>query len=212
VKKKLSVTALLLTALVYPQTSQAATANLATCGITQGQPLTNAYGPYDFTNPQHKSKLPIVIGAHFTQEVERLIRGSTGTVQGDINYTLKAIPNYHRALHAIAKYQRFGFKMDKRYYNAECYFRRAIHFQPRDDVSKMLFAIHLHMTNKLKQAKSQYEQALRLRPKGAELNYNYGLLLLDLKLYQQAKKAAAIAYNKGYPLQGLKNKLAKHQG
>jgi len=211
VKINISVTALLLTALVYPQTSQAA-ANLVTCGITQGQPLTSSYGPYDFTNPKHQSMLPRVIGAHFTKEVERLNKGSTGSVQGDIDYTLRAIPNYHRALYAIGKYQRIGFEMSKRYYNAECYFKRAIYFQPRDDVSKMLFASHLHMTGKLKLAKNQYEQALRLRPKGAELNYNYGLLLLDLKLYQQAKEAAAIAYNKGYPLQGLKNKLAKHQG
>jgi len=211
VKINLSAAALVLAFLVIPATAQAAR-NLLTCGITPGQPLTNGYGPLDFTNPKHHSKLPIVIGAHFTPEVERLIKGSTGSVHGDIDYTLRAIPNYHRALHAIAKYQRLGRKMHKRYYNAECYFKRAIYLQPKDDISKMLFAIHLHMTGKLKLAKIQYELALRIRPEGAELNYNYGLLLIDLKLYKKAQQAATIAYSKGYPLQGLKNKLAKYQG
>ncbi len=190
--------------------------NNVSCGITHGQPLTNAYGPYDFTKASDQDKLPIVLGAHFTPEIERLIRGRTGTIMGDINYTLQAIPNYHRALYSMAKYQRSSIyknsvsAFNNRYYTAECYFKRAIYFQPKDATSRMLYAMHLQQLNQYQPALNLYQQALKLTPKAAELNYNYGLLLVDMKKYKLAKKAAAIAYNKGYPLPGLRNKLAEH--
>lgn len=180
------------------------------CGIVYNKPLTNAYGPFDYTNPKHHDHLPVVLEAHFTPSVERLTGGNTGTIMGDINYTLHAIPNYHRALYAVGKLQRRKGKLRDIFYSAECYFKRAIYFQPRDEVSKMLFAMHLHLTGSYKQAKALYQQALAIRPRGAELNYNYGLLLVDMEQYQQAKKAAKIAYRKGYPLQGLKKKLANY--
>ena len=189
--------------------------NNVSCGIIHGQPLTNAYGPFDFTKASDQNKLPIVLGAHFTPEVERLIRGRTGPIMGDIDYTLRAIPNYHRALYAMAKYQRSPRSKSStsafshRFYTAECYFKRAIYFQPKDATSRMLYAMHLQQLNQYQAAFDLYQQALKLTPKAAELNYNYGLLLVKMKKYKLAKKAAAIAYKKGYPLPGLRNKLAQ---
>ncbi len=184
--------------------------NNLTCGIKAGVKLTNGYGPYDATNPAYRKNVRIVTKAHFTPNVERLISGKTASIIVDIDYTLRAIPNYHRALYAVAKYQRLKPKLRHKYYSAECYFKRAIYFQPKDDISRMLYGMHLHLTGKYNQAKNIYQQALILRPDGAELNYNYGLLLIDMKQFKLAKQAAAIAYNKGYPLQGLKKKLASH--
>ncbi len=41
--------------------------------------LENAYGPYDYTNPDHRAnKIPIVEGAHFQPEIEALLRSPTG--------------------------------------------------------------------------------------------------------------------------------------
>ncbi len=186
--------------------------NNNTCDIIPGQPLTNAYGPFSATNPAHADKLPIVLGAHFTPEVERLIRGNRGSIIGDINYTLKAIPNYHRALAAMAKYQRrekIKLAPQDEYYTADCYFRRAVYFQPDDVTARMLFAMHLHLTGRLDDAEKQYKQALSYEPDYSELHYNYGLLLVQLKRYDEALDYANRAYAKGFPLPGLKNKLAE---
>mgnify|MGYP000689938372 CR=1 FL=1 len=35
--------------------------NNDTCGIIQGRPLINGYGPYDYTNPAHAPKLQLVL-------------------------------------------------------------------------------------------------------------------------------------------------------
>lgn len=187
--------------------------NNTTCDIEPGKPLTNAYGPYDFTNPAHADKLPIVLGAHFTPQVEQLIAGNRGTIIADINYTLKAIPNYHRALAAMAKYQRrerLTFNERDEFYTADCYFRRAVYFAPADATSRMLYAMHLQLTGRTEQADAQYQHALIQAPDYTELQYNYALLLIDLKRYDEAVELANKAYAKGFPLPGLKNKLAAH--
>ena len=187
--------------------------NNLNCDIEPGKPLTNDYGPYDFTNPAHADKLPIVLGAHFTPQVEQLIAGTSGPIIGDINYTLKAIPNYHRALAAMAKYQRrerLTFKDRDRFYTADCYFRRAVYFAPGDVTSRMLYAMHLQLTGRSEHAAAQYQHALTQAPDYTELQYNYALLLVDLKRFDEAVELANKAYGKGFPLPGLKNKLAAH--
>jgi len=186
-----------------------------TCGIIPGQPLTNGYGPYDFTNPSHQEKLPIVLSAHFRPNVERLIRGVTNTtVHGDLDYTLRAIPNYHRALYAASKLQqrelrqlKRGEQYKPRSYTAECWFTRAIYFQPKDATTRMLFAMHLQASNKQDEAEGMYEQALSLDGTHTELHYNAGLFYLSVNKIEKAKHHANIAYQQGYPLEGLKNKL-----
>ncbi len=184
--------------------------NNSTCDIEPGHPLMNAYGPWDFTNPAHRSQLPIVLGAHFTSNVERLIKGETGKLEHDLDYTLRAIPNYHRALYAVAKYQRINnikYRTIDEYWTAECYFKRAIYMQPNDAVSRALFAIHLHKLDKLKEAEEQYLKALELDSDNPETHYNLGLLYVETGRLEEAKKHAKVAYEAGYPLKGLKNKI-----
>ena len=180
--------------------------NNATCGIEQGQPLTNAYGPWDFTNPTHAEKLPIVLRVHFTSDVERLISGATGGIEHDLDYTLRAIPNYHRALFTIARHQRANGTIPN-IYTAECYFKRAIYFQPQDAVSRMLFGIHLHMIQDYSAALTQYTNALSISPSNIEIHYNMALTYIETGEFEKAREHAEIAYQGGYPLQGLKNKL-----
>jgi tetratricopeptide (TPR) repeat protein len=45
--------------------------------------------------------------------------------------------------------------------------------------------------------------------KSSEINYNLGLLLVDMKDYDSAVERAKRAYELGYPLPGLKNKLVR---
>lgn len=68
--------------------------------------LENAYGPFDYTNPDDfKNKLPLVEIAHFTPKVEGLMGGKSGYLWGDLDYTLRAFPNHHRALYAFVRYE-----------------------------------------------------------------------------------------------------------
>ena len=82
----LALLVLLSTAGLYlPALAQDQSANISSCGalFSSGQ-----YGPYDFRTD--KEKLPIVLGAHFTPEVEALIRGKTsGTPGGDIEIVVE---------------------------------------------------------------------------------------------------------------------------
>jgi len=182
-----------------------------TCGIKQGLPLDNAYGPYDYTNPLHQSKLPIVLGAHFTKDVEMLIRGTTAsTPHGDIDYTLRAIPNFHRALYAMSRLQiRDGLVSYEgfRYYTSRCYFERAIYLNSKDEISFMLYGLHLHRVGNLKGAVDKYNIAESLGLGSAEFYHNRGLLSFDLGEYAQSRTYYKRSSGLGYPLLGLKNKL-----
>ena len=69
------------------------------CG-PMSQPMQ--YGPYDYRID--KDKLPIVEIAHFTAQVESLLRGqSMASFAGDISYTLQRFPNHHRALMSVMR-------------------------------------------------------------------------------------------------------------
>ena len=202
----------LLLLFVYCCTTYAAEKDNHTCGIQYGSPLTNAYGPIDYTDPTTHKDLHIVLDVHFTPSVERLISGNAGYLAADLDYTLRAIPNYHRALYAISKYEKSLGHVPKtaHAYSAECYFKRAIYFQPRDPTSLMLYGMHLHGLKLFKQAELQYKKALALHSDGAEINYNLGLLYIEMKDFVKAQFHADKAYAAGYPLQGLNNKLHKN--
>ncbi|WP_163834592.1 tetratricopeptide repeat protein [Spartinivicinus ruber] len=171
--------------------------------------LKNQYGPFDYTNPRHfKEKLSIVEQFHFNRDVETLNKGMTGAVIGDLSYTLKAFPNHHRALFSVVKYYtQPNVELDRKYLSAECFFDRALRFKPDDAVVHMLYGIYLHKKQKYDEALKKYQNALRLSPNFAELHYNLGLLYIDMKKLQEAKNHAQKAYQQGYPLAGLKQKL-----
>ncbi len=171
--------------------------------------LTNAYGPFDYTDGEHKTDLYLVESAHFTQSVELLIKGNTGTLGGDLSYTLRAFPNHHRALMAIGKLalKEKKLRSEGSAYSVECFFDRAIRFRPEDGIVHMVYGIYLSQGGNLGKAIEQLGEAVRLQPENANINYNLGLLYMKKKNYEQAKIYAVKAYQLGFPLPGLKNML-----
>src|SRR5690349_17127398 len=93
--------------------------------------LQNAYGPYDYTNSSDvATRLPIVEINHFTPDVESLIKGITGPVPMELDYTLRAFPNHSRALWAMARYQLdHPWRVTDHFHSIECYFARAMAFR-----------------------------------------------------------------------------------
>ena len=165
----------------------------------------------DYTNADDRAGLPVVEQYHFSREVETLRKGLTGSLGGDISYTLEHFPNHHRALAAMAK---LGLR-DKRVqpvgarYTVSCYFERALAYAPHDATARMVYGNYLLATSQETAALEQLQQAARMAPDNATIQYNLGLLHVKRKQYAQARDYAARAYGLGFPLQGLKNQLKK---
>lgn len=163
----------------------------------------------DYLNPDDRNKLLTVESFHFTKEVETLKGGASGTVGGDLDYTLERFPNHHRALAAMARYglRHKGGRAPNTRYPVECYFERALRFNPRDVQVHNLYAGYLLALKLDDAALAQLEQVVEIDPENATAHYNLGLLHARRKAYQKAREHAAKAYARGFPLQGLKNKL-----
>jgi len=175
--------------------------------------LENPYGPFDYTNPiDFTEKLGIVENRHFTAAVESLKKGgSTGSLARDLDYTLRAFPNHHRALYAMARYQLLAKGKGDAQYTIECYFDRGLRLKRDDGVVWMLYGIYLHKKRDYKEALAKYKKALEYIPaaKASDLHYNMGLLYADMKQYEKANQHAQLAYALQYPLPGLRNRLKR---
>jgi Flp pilus assembly protein TadD len=172
--------------------------------------LKNHFGPYDYR--RDKAQLVPVEHNHFDAEVENLVRGKNSTLVGDIQYTLHAFPNHHRALRSVARLVgRFPGreKVPGMAYSVPCYFDRAIRFSPDDGAVRMIYAFYLAKNGKPSEAVTQLKEAEKLVGDNANLHYNLGLAYVDLKDYDNALAHAHRAYQLGFPLPGLKNKLER---
>lgn len=197
----------------------------------KGKP--QGFGPFDYTDKTYsvdgryrghgsdRSPLSFVEGAHFLRKTERLISGkATVDPMGDIDYTLRAFPNHHRALYAMVRYYLRELPHDRRDEPPnkfspfirnrpppECYFQRARYFAPEDGMVPALFGLYLHRRNDLDGALTQYQEAEKLIGPYAEYYYNRGLLHFDRGEYSEAQKYADKAYQMNYQLPGLRRKL-----
>lgn len=155
-------------------------AGLAGAAAAQGNPcgeLGNAYGPYDYRTVPEQPK-HLVESAHFTPVVESLIRGTTQRRPGaDIDYTLRAIPNHHRALMATVRLGEVE-KTDKpsgMRYTVGCWLDRAIRYQPDDHIVRLIFVDYLAKQGQANAARSQLEYTEKLAGDNAITLYNIGL-------------------------------------
>lgn len=169
--------------------------------------LENAYGPYDYRTD--KDKLGIVEKFHFGPAQESLT--ATDGLGGDLDYTLRAFPNHHRALMAMMK---LGAKekraqANRANYSVECYMIRAETFRPDDAMVKVIYGLFLMQAGRAKDAIAKLEAARELDTRNANVHYNLGLAYADLKQYDKALESAHRAYGAGFPLPGLKNKLKR---
>ncbi|MBB5018319.1 hypothetical protein HNQ59_001607 [Chitinivorax tropicus] len=175
-------------------------------------PVPGSFGPFDYTDPVHRAKSPLVENAHFTPQVEALTRGQTGqAVMPDIQYTLTKYPNHPRALQSLI---RLGMreKTDRPAGAARtvtCFLKRAVAFAPKDLVPRMLLARNLSLRGKDDEAMKVLKEAEELAPEDANLAYNMGLLYTDRKQYDKALTYAHKAYLAGFPLPGLRDRLKK---
>jgi Tfp pilus assembly protein PilF len=186
---------------------------LAVAGLPSAQAyevcgsLENAYGPFDYRTS--RKQLVVVEKFHFTQSVEMLQGGNTSSIGGDLDYTLRASPNHPRALMSMANLA-LRSKTDRPRgagYSIDCYFDRAIRFAPDDGNVYMIYGTYLFKSGAKQKALKEFEIAENYAENNANLHYNLGLVYLDAKEYDKALLHAHKAYDLGFPLAGLKNKL-----
>jgi tetratricopeptide (TPR) repeat protein len=194
--------------LTFPVLSQV---SADTCG-----PLGNGFGPFDYrADHQGSSASPgadlpyaqrrvLIDGAHFTPRVENLIGAQSGGQIGppgaDLDYTLRAFPNHHRALLSVMRYgeKMRSFKPEGLRWVVECYFERAIRFKSDDAIVRILYSTYLTQNNRQPEAVAQLERATALAGDNPFTHFNVGLTYFDMKLYDKALTQAHKAMELGF--------------
>jgi tetratricopeptide (TPR) repeat protein len=170
------------------------------------------YQTYDYNDPEdRRHQLKLVEMAHFTPNVENLQHGNSGTLGGELSYTLMMFPNHHRALAALGKLslREKKLKPTGSRYSIECFFDRGIRFRPNDAMVRMVYGNYLLKVGQPDKATEQLQIAADLQPENPTINYNLGLLYMQRKDYERARTYAKKAYELDFPLSGLKNQLIK---
>lgn len=171
--------------------------------------LANGFGPFDYRT-EHGNSKTLVESAHFTPPVEAAIRGNTtGTAGGDLDYTLRAFPNHHRALLTLMKLadrerspQPNGMR-----YSVNCWFDRAVRFRPDDLTVRMLYANFLYKSSRPQEARQHLAVAEANAGNEAFTRYNLGLVYFDGKDFDKALTEAQRAMQLDFPRTELRDKL-----
>lgn len=183
----------------------------AAVGAEQCGSLLNAVGPYDYRTAS-QAKRDLVEHFHFTEGVETLTAGQSSVgIAADIAYTLRAFPNHPRALLAMAKLAQRQHSERPRgsAYTVSCWFDRAIRFRPDDGNVRLVFGVALMKGGQIAQAIEQLNMADKLLPRNANVHYNLGLAYFDTKDFDKSLEHAKLAYELGFPLPGLRQKLER---
>ena len=176
-------------------------------------PLVRTYGPFDYLDPAHRARhLGAVERRHFTEKVRTMNRrGETGSLISDLSYTLNWFPNHHGALDVLSRLavrERSPNPMGADVH-IDCRFSWARQVNPSDEMVPMIQGLYLHRLGRSSEARKLLESAVEMAPTNANVRYNLGLILVDLRDFDAAKKHGRVAYSLGFPLPGLKNRLAK---
>jgi tetratricopeptide (TPR) repeat protein len=174
--------------------------------------LQNSFGPYDYrkASTEFAHELFLVHSAHFTPDIENGIKGRSGTLGNELDYTLRAFPNHVRALTSLdllSRREKESSTLKGSRFPVECYFERAVRFAPDDGAARAAYANFLFARGRTEAALQMFIQAANLMPENATINYNLGLAYLKVKNYEQANTYAHKAYALGFPLPALKNML-----
>lgn len=147
---------------------------------------------------------------HFNENVRTLTKGqSVSHPGGDLMFILGIFPNHAPALELLVRLAVRENALKPRGVGTPvpCTLQRAVAFRPEDPQPRMLYGIYLARIGENDEAIKQLETAEKAAPDDANVLYNLGLLYLGKKNYDKAMGYAQRAYERGFPLPGLKNKL-----
>jgi tetratricopeptide (TPR) repeat protein len=182
----------------------------AACGNFDYRHIRMSAGPADY-RVASESLILLVENAHFTPEVERLSRGKSSTIGGDLAYTLRVFPTYPRALKAAAAYERKRgpAAVKEMGFSTQCWFDRAVAYRSNDPNVRIVIATEFIKRGQKDAAREHVRVAEQFAKDNGAISYNVGLLYFELGDYEQSMSFARQAYDLGLNLPGLKQKLTK---
>lgn len=178
--------------------------------------LGGQHGPFDYRT-QTPDQKALVEDHHFHVEYRAFLRGAdvaqtaagTGPLAGGFDYTLRAFPNHHLALSAM---DRLSLRQGKERpagakFTARCYFERAIAFVPEDPLVRALYAVYMARRGEADASDDQAKMALSNGSNDGNVVIQVAAAYMLLKRYDQARLHAKKAYELGYPLFGIRDRL-----
>jgi len=130
------------------------------------------------------------------------------TVVSNLDFSLRHSPNHHEALRLLVKYELDGGNLAG-YPSSRCYLDWAHRYAPDDPTVLQYGGIYFWKKGDVPRAEAWFLKSLEFQPDSADANYNLGLMYFDQKDMEKARKYARQAYAAGFPLPGLRDKLAR---
>ena len=124
-------------------------------------------------------------------------------VKQQLQYLLPRWPNHPRALQIVSE---VAVRTNDTAYALRWY-TKAISAFPRVYQTYVLYGSYLYRVHEYDKAEKNFREAVQLAPDSSEPNYDLGLVLFAKKRYKEANHYAQIAYQLGYPLEGLRELL-----
>lgn len=165
------------------------------------------HDPQDYNNaaPVIRELLHNVEKYHLNQGISALREGRSYVAWQHFDFILRYFPNHPRGLQLMSELTNQIKSPPK----GQIYFDRALRLFPNTASNYAVYGIFLHKQGKLDLAIDQYKKAVELSPESASYNYNLGLAYFEKNQLPLANESAQKAYERGYPLPGLRNKLTK---
>lgn len=185
--------------------AQQAQQQINTCGPLR---IPNKYGPFDYrTAPPDQRDL--VDRNHFTDDVEKLRKPMFQYFGPDLHYTLWAFPNHPRALITLINLTQKEKSQQPSFLpmTAECYFERALRFQPDDMLVRVIYALFLKSVNRKADALAQLDYVSDKADDAPMTQYNAAKLYFELDEFEKAKLTMKRAADQGVPYTDLIEKL-----
>ena len=180
--------------------------------------IPRKYGPFDYRQATPDDR-DLVERAHFSLEYDAYLKGQKRSsrqmndlpVAGGFSYTLWSFPNHPRALAAM---EDLGYRYKKENLPAgllrvHCFFQRAARFAPDDALVRALYGYYYARRGKVAEANAQLEKIKSLDAATSSAYVYASFAYLAIKEYDKALEAAKQAYQLGYPLPGLRDRLKR---
>lgn len=180
--------------------------------------IPDKYGPFDYRTAGPSDR-ELVEGAHFSYEYMAYLKGQQKSSRranelppaAGFGYTLWAFPNQPQALAAM---EDLGVKhktemVPGAIIRVHCFFQRAVRFAPDDAMVRAIYAYYYARRGKAAEAKAQIEKAESFDDGAPGVSVYLAFAWIELKDFDKALEAAKRAYQLGYSLPGLRNRLER---
>ena len=178
------------------------------------------YGPYDY-NKAPANQRQLVEMPHFNDHYQAYLVGKntarlklSGGIEAPasgFSYTLWAFPNHPLALAAMDDLA-IKYKSDTppgAQLRVHCYFQRAVRFVPEDPLVRSLYGYYYARRGKKEEAMGQIAKAEALNSEISSVAVYSAFAYFDIEEFEKSLAAAKRAYQLGYQLPGLRNKLER---